>query len=366
MQLKTRVTLGLATVGAAIGAVLVPTTSAFAAPAPLTVTWANQASGLHLQDGDTATVSGTGFPASTQVFVSECSTLTGGAADCDSTPNDGGLALGMTDPSGAFTANLFVRTETLGSATCGASSVCHAVATTDPNAPDPSTNTSAGDLPFDNLQISPRTNLKTGTALNLIGAGYKANSTVYVTECTDTDPTKALQRCDVNSVETYPTDANGTFTGVYHKTHTGPAVSQTGPYPCNPGTQCIVAGSDSITNPSAADAHIGGAVVTFANLTATKTTASAPKHAAKNAKFAVKGKVKAAGSALAGVKVTLYKLAGGKLTKIGKPKTTSSTGGVKFKGLSQKKTTKYELKTAASSAKYTAGSHSKAVKVSTP
>lgn len=360
MLLKTRVTLGVVTVGAAIGAALVPATSAFAAPG-VTVTWANQSDGLNLQDGQTATVTGSGFPASTQVFVSECSTNVGNVADCDQTPGDGGVTVAQTDATGAFTAPLVVRTETLGSATCGAGSTCYVGATTNPTAPD-ATNTGIGTMKFDNLQMTPRTGIKNKTLIHLVGAGYNPNATVYVSECTSAVPADALQNCDINSVDTFTTDANGGFTGDYTKVHIDPQVAS-GPFPCTPGKTCIVAGSDSIANPGAG--HIGGAVVTFAALTKTVTTAKSTKASvAKNVKFAVKGKVTAAGNGVSGLKVTLYKVKSSGLTKIAS-KTTGSTGSYKFAGLTQKKTTKYETKTAASSAKYTAASHSKVVKVTT-
>lgn len=358
MHLKTRVTLGVVTIGAAVGAALVPTTSAFAAPG-VTVTWGTQSLGLGLQDGDTATVTGTGFPASTQVFVSECSTNTGTAADCDQTPADGGVTAAQTDANGAFTASLVVRTETLGSAACGAASTCYAAATTNPTAPD-ATNTALASMKFDNLQVSPRSNLKAGQPLNLSGAGYNPSATVYVSECTSTDPTTALQKCDFNSVETYTTDANGKFTGVYHKAHTG-VVGSDGST-CNPGGKCIIAGSDSIANPG--NGHIGGAQVTFAQLKALSVTAKASKsHVAKGAKFAIKGKATSGSTGVKGLSVVLDKIKSGSPVKVASGK-TGTGGAYAFTGLKQKKTTKYVV--VITSQKGYKSATSKTVKVSTP
>ena len=182
--------------------------------------------------------------------------------------------------------------------------------------------------------MSPRTGLKNATSLNLLALGYNPNATVYVSECTSAVPADALQNCDINSVETYTTDANGAFTGVYRKVHVNPQVAA-GPFACAPTKTCIVAGSDSIANPGAG--HIGGALVTFAALTKTATSAKAPSSANKGAKFAVKGKVTAAGNGVSGLKVTLFKVTKSGLAKIG-TKTTGSTGGYKFAGLKQKKT----------------------------
>jgi len=363
MHLKTRVILGVATVGAAIGATLVPATSAFAAPA-LTVSWATQSQGFFLQDRDVATVTGSGFPASVQVFVVECSTGDSNPANCDQTPSDGGVAIGTTDANGAFSVPLTVRTETIGSATCGAGSACFVGATTNPTAPD-ATNSAIGNIKFDNLQVAERTGLKNGQAVHVVGGGFKpsAQNGVGVSECTSADQSQAFQKCAITKASFFTTDANGGFTGTF-TVFTGQVGSDGSK--CVPGGSCIIAASDNPVNPTAPDAHIGGALVKLAKLTATKTVASAPKHVAKGAKYAVKGKVTAAGKALSGVKVTLYKVTSSGLTKIGKPKTTSSTGGVKFGGLTQKKTTKYELKTASSQTKYTAASVSNVVKVATP
>src|SRR4051794_36838204 len=97
MHLRTRVTLGVVTAAAAVGAALIPTTAAFAAPG-MTVTWANKAAGLNLQNGDTVDVSGTGFKPSSTVYLVECSG-TSGQANCDLAT----FKTGTTDANGAFT-----------------------------------------------------------------------------------------------------------------------------------------------------------------------------------------------------------------------------------------------------------------------
>jgi hypothetical protein len=355
MHLKTRVTLGVATVGAAIGAVLVPSTPAFAA-AQMTATWATQSAGFGLQNGDTVNVSGTGFKPSTTAYLVECSGTTG-QANCDlatATPT-------QTDANGAFNVPAFkVHTGTVGDGACNANSTCFVAGSTDPSGQDLS-QASAAPIQFDRLQVSPRSNLKNGSVLQLSGAGYAASGNVYVSECNSPDKPTALQHCDAGIVKVFPTDANGAFTGTFNVVipiHP----SDPGPFACTAGKTCIVAGTDNLANP--AGGNIGGAVVSFAGLTQTVTKATASKsHVAKGATFSIKGKVTAAGKAVSGLKVTLYKVKKSGLTKLGKAKTTSSKGSVKFKGLTQKKTTKYELKTAANSS--FAASHSKVVKVTT-
>ena len=355
MHLKTRVTLGLATAGAAIGAVLVPSTPAFAA-ASMTATWASQSAGFGLQNGDVVSVSGTGFKASSTVYLVECSGTTG-QANCDTST----LKTGTTDANGAFTVSgMPVHTGTVGDGTCNANATCYVAGTTDPTGTD-LTQASAAAIQFDRLQVSPRSNLKNGAAVTLSGAGYAANGTVYVAECNSPDKATALQHCDASIVKTFPTDAKGAFTGTYNvKYPINP--SDPGPFPCTAGKTCILAGTDNLANPAAG--NIGGAVISFAAQAKTTTTASGPAHVAKNTAFAVKGKVSAGGSGVAGMKVTLYKVTSSGLTKIGKSKSTAATGKYKFAKLTQKKTTKYEVKASANAAY--AASHSKVVKVATP
>jgi hypothetical protein len=354
MHLKSRAILGVATVGAAIGAALVPTTSAFAAPA-MSATWANQSVGLNLQNGDNVSVSGTGFKPGVTAYLVECSGTTG-QSNCDL----GTLQTTQTDANGALTLAAFpVHTGTVGDGVCNANSTCFIAASTDPTGAD-LTQASAAQIQFDRLQVSPRTGLKNGTVLNLVGAGYNPGATVYVSECNSTDKPTALQHCDANSIATFTADAKGAFTGTYNKTHTNLSASQSGPYSCTAGTTCIVAGSDNLANPGAG--NIGGALVKFAALAKTVTTAKAPSSVVKGAKFAIKAKVSAAGNGVAGLKVTLFKVTSSGLSKVASS-TTSSTGAHKFAGLTQKKTSKYEVKSAAN-ATY-AASHSKVVKVTT-
>ena len=104
-----------------------------------------------------------------------------------------------------------------------------------------------------------------------------------------------------------------------------------------------------------------------AALKPTVTTAKSTKSSvAKGEKFAVKGQVKAAGSGVNGLKVTLYKVKSSGLSKIAS-KTTATlkgkAGSFKFKGLTQKRTSRYQVKSVAN-ATY-AASKSKVVKVTT-
>lgn len=354
MQLKTRAILGVVSVGAAVGAALIPATNAFAA-ASMTATWANESAGLNLQNGQTVAVSATGFKASSTAYVVECSGTTGQAA-CDT----GTLQTVQTDANGAFSIAAFpVHTGTVGNGTCNANATCYVAATTDPTGAD-LTQASAAPIQFDRLQISPRTGLKTGSVLNLSGAGYTANATVYVSECNSTDKATALQHCDAGLVKTFTADANGAFAGTYSAT-VGISASDPGPYACTAGKTCIVAGTDNLANPGAG--NIGGAVVGFAAAPVLKplavTAHSNHKHIAKGKTFKISGKATSNGTGVKGLRAILRKASGKSLAS-----TTTGTGGSYVFSHKQKKTTKY-IVTIAKQKGYKAAT-SKVVKVSTP
>ena len=357
MHLKSRVTLGVVTVGAAIGAALVPTTTAFAAPT-MTATWATQSAGFGLQNGDKVDVTGSGFKPSTTAYLVECSGTTG-QANCDTST----LKTAQTDGSGAFTVTgMPVHTGTVGDGACNANSTCYIAATTDPTGAD-LTQAQVAAIQFDHLQVTPRANLKNGAVLTLSGAGYAQSGNVYVSECNSPDKPTALQHCDAGIVQVFPTDATGAFTGTYTVSYPIHP-SDPGPFACTAGKTCIVAGTDNLANP--ATGTIGGAIVSFAGLTKTATSAHGPTSVAKGAKFAIKGQVTAASKGVNGLKVTLFKVTKSGLSKIAS-KTTATlkgkAGSFKFKGLTQKRTSKYQVKSAANSTY--AGSASKVVKVTT-
>jgi hypothetical protein len=265
----------------------------------------------------------------------------------------------MTDATGAFTANVTVKTGVNGDSTkCGAASTCFVNATTNATAPDPNTNAAGGQIAFDRLQISPRTNLKNGQTINVVGGGFNPSANAYVSECTSADPTQAAQKCDLTNFATFPTDANGGFSRTY-VVHTGQIGSDGST--CDPGKSCIVAASDNVANPTAG--HIGGGVVSFAQLKALAVSAKASKgHVAKGKSFKMSGKAKSAGAGVSGLKVVLDKIKGGTPSKVAGGK-TGSGGAYSFK-LSQKKTTKYVVVIA--SQKGYKAAVSKTVKVSTP
>ena len=356
MHLKTRVTLGAVTVVAAMGAALVPATTALAATPTLTVTM-NEPTGLNEQSGDTVTAVGTGYTAGATIALVQCSSVVPDGSGCDQTPANARIV--TADANGGFTvADLVVTTGPKGNGTCGAGTQCFVAGANIAN----QTEAAADDFTFDRLQVSPRTNLKNGQVVNLVGGGFKPSAAAYVSECTSADPAQAANKCDLQNFATFPTDANGAFTGTY-TVHTGRIGSDGSE--CKPAASCIVAASDNIANPTTG--NLGASVIKFAALKPTATTAKSTKASvAKGEKFAVKGRVTAAGKGVNGLKVTLYKVTKSGLSKLAS-KTTATlkgkTGSFKFKGLTQKRTSRYEVKSAANSTY--AGSASKLVKVTT-
>jgi hypothetical protein len=116
-----------------------------AAPAGPTVT-VTPATGV--KDGDTVTLSGTGFAASTGLFAVECAGSGSGPppaqADCDL----GTLTTSTTDATGAFSGvKIVVHTGAVGDKTCDAGGSCDIVVTTSMTAPD-ATNSAIGTFTF--------------------------------------------------------------------------------------------------------------------------------------------------------------------------------------------------------------------------
>ena len=99
MHLKSRAILGVATVGAAIGAALVPATMAVAATPSLTVTM-NEPTGLNEQSGDTVTAVGSGYTPNATIALVQCSSVKPDGTGCDQTPADARLV--QSDANGGL------------------------------------------------------------------------------------------------------------------------------------------------------------------------------------------------------------------------------------------------------------------------
>ena len=355
MHLKSRVILGAATAATAIGAALIPATMAAAAAPALTVT-VNEPTGFNAQDGSTVTVVGSGYTANAQIAIVECSAVDHGQAGC----NVAGYKLTTADANGGFTVSDFVvHTGAIGDGKCGANSTCYVAAANAANQAEQAANT----FQFDRLQVSPRTGLRNGQKLTISGAGFKPSTTVYVSECTGSDPTKATQDCQTSApaLQTYPTDANGAFGPVSFTVVTG-RLNADGSK-CDVGKSCIIAASDNILNPGDPSAHIGGAVVKFAAVKPLSVTARASVgHIGKGKTFKVTGSAKSGSSGVPGLTAVLDKVVNGSLQKVASVKTGSS-GSILFK-IAQQKTTTYKV--VISAQKGYAKAASKTFKVATP
>ena len=73
-----------------------------------------------LKDGQSVSVTGSGYPASTTIYVVECANLTG-QAGCDITR----LGTAQSDATGAINTKFTVHTGTIGNGTCDATHPCY-------------------------------------------------------------------------------------------------------------------------------------------------------------------------------------------------------------------------------------------------
>jgi len=295
-----------------------------------------------LNDGDSVTVDGSGFPATDSLSVLECSG-TGGASDCD-TAN---IVPATTDGGGAFSTTFTVHTGTIGSGTCDSTaSNCFLVASD-------GTNTATAPITFAPtgayLTITPNSNLKNGQTVQISGANFPSASngqTAYVVECSKNPPATDGSDCDTSNLG-MPTVHGGSFGPISFKIVAGSAFSASGAKgSCAYGDTCWITATTDITGADPTQSALGA--ITFAKTTPptkvkTSTTAKASnKSVKKGQKFTISGAVKAGGKGVKGLKETLY--AGKKKVA---SKTSGSGGKFSFKLKGAKKTTKYYVQTAA-------------------
>lgn len=308
-----------------------------------------------VKDGDTVSVSGTGFPASQPtVYALECGG-TGGQADCDiSTLN----ASGSTDASGSFgPISIKVHTGAVGDKTCNAGDTCYIAAATS-TTPD-ATNSATGSFTFAGatttgaaITISPTTNVKSGSDITVNGTGFAPKTAFYAVECSGTG---GQADCDTSALGQGTTDASGNVSGVKVPVHTG----KVGDGTCNPGKTCYIAATTDITGQdksqqAAATFTFGsGSVKPPAKPAKTKT-----KAAYSSKKQAISGEVTSKGSGVKGVKTKLEFKKGSHWKVVDSTKTKAS-GSFKFKHVT--KSGVYKVK-ALKNAKFK-GSTSKKIEV---
>jgi hypothetical protein len=342
MRFSRKLALKVGAVGVAAGAILAPMSAAHGTTGPTVVL--SPSTGVN--DGDSLTVTGSGFPASQPtVYIVQCHALTGQTA-C----NIGGLVLSSTDASGAFTAHITVHTGTIGDGSCNAGDTCYVGASTS-TTPD-STNYATGSFTFagppagPTVTVTPSTGVKNNQTVTVTGSNFKANQpTVYLIECSGTTGQDA---CDVGTLNaTSSTDGSGAFTG-HIKVHSGAV----GNGVCKAGKTCYIAAATA-TDQSPGTYGIGTFTFAASTTVATTTTAKYSAH-----KHSIGGKVTALGRGVKGLKTELDRKSGKHWLKVATTRT--GTGGTYvYKHI--KKTGKYEVKTLPTS-KYR-GSTSRIVKV---
>lgn len=349
MHLRTRLTLGVATTAAAVGALLIPATNAFAAPA-LTATPSTS-----LYDQAVTQISGSGLPPSTTLALVECNLQTAQTIGLDD-PNvvfeacstDNAVLTATTDASG----NLPPTPITLETGQLGTdpTSVC-----------DYSTNgqcvVAAGDqatfqliaytpIAFSQIVVTPATNLTDGQHVSVSGAGLPASTSVAVLECNVANGQDS-SNCNTSGVAIVQTDASGNLPAT-------DMVVKTGQLGTNPDGVCT-ASTNGACGFAVGDINtqqpLGFGPITIApvHVSTKLTIASTKGSVGKGDKFAIKGRDTAGDAGVNGVTVKLQSRTNKDASWSTIDKTTTATkngkaGSYKFGGLTEKKTLYYRTK----------------------
>lgn len=343
MRLSTRLSVGVATLAAAVGAVVAPATPAFAAA---TIT-ADPDSSLY--DGQTIMVSGSGFSPNQSLALVECNLDTAAATNNDpykSCDINDVVLDAVADANGALPPTpITVRTGQLGS---DASSVCnystngHCVIA----AGDPSTFQLLAFAPiaFSSVTVTPATGLHNGDTVEVAGAGLPGNTDVYILECNSDVP--AASGCKLTGAVPATTDAQGALAPTSFVVATGQLGSDPASV-CDASTSaCVITVVDKTSQQPYGFAPIGFAPDRVSTSISIKST---DDKVSKGDKFAIKGRLKTASGGVNGVVVKLYSRAKG-TSKWGKAddKTTtpsgSKAGSYKFGGLKESSTKEYRVK----------------------
>jgi hypothetical protein len=265
----------------------------------------------------------------------------------------------MTGADGSISTTYTVHTGAIGNGTCAPGSTnCFLVATTDPAAPDPSTNTAIHPIAFKalpSITVVPSKGIHDGDKVKVSGKNFPANTSYVAVVCSSkTDQSK----CDVTDGDVdlshQMTDNNGSFSNaklpVYAKgTNAGV---------CKPGGPCFVAVTTDISGQGADKSQDATARIHLVgNTIATKTHAAFVSKTSK-----IVGTVKAHHKGVAGLKEILDRRKGGHWKKVDSFK--SHKGG-KFHSSKLTKSGKYRVKTPKQTkgSKTYGSSHSKAIHV---
>ncbi len=158
-----------------------------------------------LTNGQTVTITGSGFTAGDSLYAVECLATATSAAGCNTTaPTPITAKSDGTLPSTTFT----VKTGTIGSGTCGTSasdltacviSVSNATAGDAAHAP-----ITFAALASPTISVSPSTGLKNGESVTITGSGFIAGDSLYAVQCLAT----ATSAAGCNTTAPTPITAN--------------------------------------------------------------------------------------------------------------------------------------------------------------
>jgi hypothetical protein len=206
-------------VGTSTGTVEAHATITFgAAPAGPSLT-VSPATGL--KNGQSVTVTGTGFTPSDSVYVIECLATATSSAGC----NTAGATPVKVNADGTLPSTTFtVVTGTVGTGTCGttaSNSASCAVTVANASGGDAAAApiTFASVTVARSLAVRPATRLKNGQVVKVSGAGFTANDHVYIVECLTGATSSA--KCDLKTLKSVTISGAGVLRATTFRVVTG-------------------------------------------------------------------------------------------------------------------------------------------------
>jgi hypothetical protein len=214
-----------------------------------------------LTNGESVTVTGSGFIANEAVYALECLATATTAAGCDTST----VSAVTTSATGTFTTAVTVATGTVGGGTCGTSSTdltacAISVSTNPPSAdeattpitfalPSPTTTTTKPPIKVGprRLHVAPTVNLRNGSSIRISGTGFKPHDQVYIVECLATSKSQA--GCDLKTLRPVKISATGVLGAVTIKVITGKIGNGT----CGTTAKNLKSCSISVANASKGD-----------------------------------------------------------------------------------------------------------------
>lgn len=196
MRLRTIGAAGSVIVSAALAAGLVTANPALASGASAS---GSPTTGLH--DGSVVAVTGHGFPASTTIYLVQCSN-TSGQAGCDT----GRLATAQSTASGDISGSVTVHTGAIGNGTCAATSSNCFIGVSDAGQTATAQVPLSFSVPGPSATGTPSSGLTEGATVALTGKGFPASGTVYITQCANAS---GQAGCNVAGLKTAKADASG-------------------------------------------------------------------------------------------------------------------------------------------------------------